>query len=456
MTIFAAARDTSVPMTSRSKRMPAASEMPAHSSRRVLRETEDEHMEPFAKRHCPEVSESRPVSQSLQGSNPNQEDNRNNQDTSRHDTSHHNHEDTNHDQSIPKQVIDLASQKHGPMFLKLNSEKQAWRLKLHRNLGHPGQAKLSEFCRQLQCPESMIQAISDLKCSTCQEARGPVISRPSSIHEPCDFGDIVSMDAITWTNAKGSQFHFYHFLDQSTLFNTAVVAPAHATDHACRALHTGWFNWAGPPNMLCVDAGTELNSEEFSNYLQRHSVKCRTCAAEAHWQNARTERHGGILQLMLKKIDAEQPIDTYDQLSTALSHVTSTKNQWSQHRGYPPETLVFGKGVRIPGSITSDPTIAAHATALSSMPDGARFRQELSIREAARKAFAMVDNDQTLRRAIVHRSRPHRGFYEKGEWVVLWKKKGEAEGNWIGPMQVIIQEDQNVVWVSRNHKLYRE
>jgi len=135
--------------------------------------------------------------------------------------------------------------------------------------------------------------------------------------------------------------------------------------------------------------------------------------------------------MMLKKIDAEQPIDTYDQLSTALSHVTSTKNQWSRHRGYPPEMLVFGKGVRIPGSITSDPTIAAHATALSNMPDGARFRQELSIREAARKAFAMVDNDQTLRRAIVHRSRPHRGFYEKGEWVMLWKKKREAEGNWI-------------------------
>lgn len=78
---------------------------------------------------------------------------------------------------------------------------------------------------------------------------------------------------------------------------------------------------------------------------------------------------------MLKEIDAEQPIDTYDQLRTALSHATGTKNQWSRHRRYPPEMLVFGKGVRIPGSITSDPTIAAHATALSNMPDGARFRQ---------------------------------------------------------------------------------
>jgi hypothetical protein len=65
-----------------------------------------------------------------------------------------------------------------------------------------------------------------------------------------------------------------------------------------------------------------------------HNVKSRTCAAEAHWQNARTERHGGILQVMLNKIDAEQPITNYDPLASALSHATGTKNQWSRHRGY--------------------------------------------------------------------------------------------------------------------------
>mgnify|MGYP007105115917 CR=1 FL=1 len=35
------------------------------------------------------------------------------------------------------------------------------------------------------------------------------------------------------------------------------------------------------------------------------------------------------------------------------------------------------------------------------------------------------------------------------------EKKGEADGGWIGPMQVIIQENQNVVWVTRHHKLFR-
>ena len=355
----------------------------------------------------------------------------------------------------PQHVIDIASQKHGPMFNSLKVDEQNWILKLHRNLGHPGATKLAEFCKQLQCPEHLLKAIHDLRCSTCQETRGPVVSRPSAIHETCDFGDVVSMDGITWTNQNGDHFHFYHFIDQSTLFHTAVATPGRSTDDACKALLTGWFNWAGPPGLLCVDSGTELNSDEFSSFLQRHSVKCRTCAAEAHWQNARTERHGGILQLMLKKMDHEQPIRTYEQLAVALSHATSTKNQWSKYKGYPPEMLVFGKGVRVPGSITSDPTVSAHSVALSNMPEGIRFRQDLATREAARKAFAEIDNDQTLRRALVHRSRPHRGFYDRGDWVMMWKKKGEADGNWLGPMQVIIQEGQNVIWVTRHHKLYR-
>ena len=161
------------------------------------------------------------------------------------------------DSSITPHVIDLSSQKHGPLFQQPSSEEQNWLLKLHRNLGHPGSIKLREFCKQLNCPEHVIKAVSDLRCSTCQEIRGPVASRPSAIHEPCDFGDIVSMDGVMWTNSKGDQFFLYHFLDQSTLFQTAVVAPSHTTEHACEALLNGWFNWAGP--LGCYVLTRELN-----------------------------------------------------------------------------------------------------------------------------------------------------------------------------------------------------
>lgn len=70
---------------------------------------------------------------------------------------------------------------------------------------------------------------------------------------------------------------------------------------------------------------------------------------------------------------------------------------------------MFGKCAHVPGSVVSDPNRAAHSMAIQNLPDGLRFREELAIRERARRAFAFVDNSQVLRRAITSRSRPYRG-----------------------------------------------
>ena len=66
-----------------------------------------------------------------------------------------------------------------------------------------------------------------------------------------------------------------------------------------------------------VDSGTELNSEEFQQFLQRFSIRCTTVAPEAHWQNGTIERHGSFLQHMLSKVDMEVPISSYQQLQLA-------------------------------------------------------------------------------------------------------------------------------------------
>jgi len=358
-------------------------------------------------------------------------------------------------QTVEREVIDLVAQKHGPHFQALKNEEQSWLLKVHRNMGHPSASKLVQFCKSLGCPNTILHAIPDLRCSTCLETSQPKIARPSAIHDPVDFGDIISMDEVMWSNTNGEQMRFYHFVDQSTMYQTAIASPTKQSSDAVQALLQGWIQWAGPPKLLCVDAATELNSQGFLDFLQKYGICHRTCATEAHWQNSRAERHGGILQVMLNKMDHEEPIKNYHDLAIALSQATMTKNQWSRHRGFAPELLVFGKSARMPGSVISDESRSAHEMALQEMPEGQRFREELAVRERARRAFTMVDNDQALRRALVSRSRPHRGQYVRGEWVMRWSKKGEADGVWSGPLQVIIQEGQRVVWVTQGNKLYR-
>ena len=159
--------------------------------------------------------------------------------------------------------------------------------------------------------------------------------------------------------------------------------------------------------------------------------------------------------MMLNKMDHEEGICNYNQLAIALAHTTTTKNQWSKYRGYPPEMLVFGKGSKMVGSVVSDEETASHYAALSPTAEVVKFREELAARDRARRAFVAIDTDQVLRRALTSRSRPTRGQYSPGDWVMLWKRRGEAEGHWEGPMQVIIQEANRGVWVTKGTKLYR-
>ena len=161
------------------------------------------------------------------------------------------------------------------------------------------------------------------------------------------------------------------------------------------------------------------------------------------------------MQSILNKMDTEEPLDSFEKVSQATALATATKNQWSRHRGYPPEVLVFGKSSRVAGSVVSDMQLPSHSLAIDDRPEGLRFREELALRERARRAFTATDNCQVLRRALVQRSRPNRGKYVQGDHVMMWRKRCEADGSWIGPLRVVLQESSHVVWITMGSKLYR-
>ena len=163
---------------------------------------------------------------------------------------------------------------------------------------------------------------------------------------------------------------------------------------------------------------------------------------------------GAILEEMLQKIDREFPINSYSQLQRCLWHATQAKNANSLRKGFSPEILVFGKALRLPGSICGDDQLPAHGLADSETSQGIQFREQLNLRESARKAFHQADNSASLRRALLRRSRPHRGHFQAGEWIMLWKTMGNQKG-WFGPLQVVVQENDHVVWLSWCGKLYR-
>ena len=309
---------------------------------------------------------------------------------------------------------------------------------MHRNLGHPSNERFAKALQANGQRPEMVRAAAELKCATCAANSAPKHQRPSHLKELLDFNYRVYLDGIKWTNGAGESFQFYHIVDAGTHFHVAFIAPAHSSSDVINLIHQHWINWAGSPQEMKVDSGTELNSEEFSQFAQRMSIRCITTCPEAHWQNGAIERHGSFLQHMLSKVDLEAPIKNYQDLQVALNQCTQAKNSMVVHRGYSPEIMVFGKQSRLPGSVLSDLSIPAHTAALQEEQDLSpeSFKQQLKIRELARQAFHMADNSDALRRSFLRRSCPSRGHYRKGQWVMIWRTISPQKKGWIGPQRV--------------------
>ena len=119
---------------------------------------------------------------------------------------------------------------------------------------------------------------------------------------------------------------------------------------------------------------------------------------------------------------------------------------------------VLGKLRRLPGSLSGDSEVGAHELALEETPEGIEFRRKLETRERARKSFIQADNEESHRRAILRRPRPHRGVWIPGTWVMYFRQVSNIKGyvgKWNGPAKVTLQEDNKVVWLSHAGHLIR-
>ena len=213
--------------------------------------------------------------------------------------------------------LDAHHLKHGPRFLSLTPEEKQSLVRIHRNMGHPSAERLMHLLRQQGFRSECVDAVQDMRCSTCEMTSKPKSSRPAVMKEPMDFNDKIAIDCLKWTNKAGLGFHIMHIIDLGTSFHVACVAPNRTSENAIQNITTSWLQWAGAPNEMIVDSGTELNSEAFMQFLQRYNIKGTTIVPEGHWQNGRSERHGAILESMLTKFDLESPIMSYSDLRQA-------------------------------------------------------------------------------------------------------------------------------------------
>ena len=173
----------------------------------------------------------------------------------------------------------------------------------------------------------------------------------------------------------------------------------------------------------------------------------------------RIERHGAIIKQMLNRFDQDHTIVSFEHFDQVLIACFMGKKSLMRHHGHSPEQIVFGKATKIPASLSSDENGIAHSLAVGDSPASERFRNLVDLRSKARVAFLKADNDHAIRRALLRKSCPTRGPYEKGQLVMYWMKAPKASrlgpGRWHGPAKVICQESPSAVWISHGDRLFK-
>lgn len=144
--------------------------------------------------------------------------------------------------------------------------------RLHENTGHRSNRRLARALVVAGAPPEVVKAARCLKCSVCDERRGPKTRRPASLPVPKDTSDQVHIDIFEAEDVNEVRFYVVHCIDHATRFQMAEVLPNKSSEAVINFLKTRWFPIFGPPRVLVADQGREFISWNFEELCAQHST----------------------------------------------------------------------------------------------------------------------------------------------------------------------------------------
>ena len=315
--------------------------------------------------------------------------------------------------------------------------------RLHRNLGHPSNVDLARDLR-LNGAKQDVEAAKHLTCQTCLRLAPRGVPRLAAVQRTGDFNDEVGFDMLFVRDTDGKQHMFLSVVDLSTTYHVLLHCPNRFPATVADCFNNLWVTWAGPPSRGKIDQDGGFR-QVFEEALESFGIVGDAAAGQAPWQHGRTERQGACFKEMFTRVVQHTSVREIAEVKIAVSCTAAAKNFLRRRCGFSPNQWVMGRGPRLPADLVGETQdVSGHSRALESDQLARRYR----IRTAARCAFVEMQNDDSLRRALLARSRVHRGDFEPGTYVYWWRiPKHKTEGVWRGP-GVVIGNKGDSVWVS--------
>ena len=324
----------------------------------------------------------------------------------------------------------------------------------HENLGHPSNARLISMLKSANANETTIRLAKGLTCPTCESRKGPP-SRPVSKEKKAwEFNKQIMIDTFE-VDVLGKKLKLLNVVDEATGYQ--MVAPLW---HGCAASNVRscyrkfWKRWAGVPLRVLSDNGKEFEGD-FTHGLEMDGSMVDTTAAMSPHQNGMVERRGGVWKTTFDKVVSSTVPTVRQEVDEIIDQVNFSVNTLPRVDGYSPYQHVFGKESRIPGGLDLKETKDVESSALQA--GETMYLRRQAIRHAAHKSYLEAHEEDRVRRAVNHRTRPDRGPFSPGELVYFWRMwPKEKKAYWHGPGTVIgFHNGRSKIWVAKGAKMYK-
>ena len=113
-------------------------------------------------------------------------------------------------------------------------------------------------------------------------------------------------------------------------------------------------------------------------------------------------------------------LESKNEVEELCDQVTQAHHTLTRKGGHSPSQHVFGTEQRVPGLVVTGELDEMVESGLAVGETAYERRNEM--RRAARQSFIDAENEERLKRAASHRTRPSAAPLEVGDLVLVWRK----------------------------------
>ena len=328
--------------------------------------------------------------------------------------------------------------------------------RLHRNLGHPDNKKLTELLSSRGASEVVLEVARKFHCVACQRYHKPNSPSPAQVATSTIFNDTLQAD-VFWIKLGDKKFPILSMVDVATKYQAASVIYGERTQDFLHALERGWLRHFGCPQVLVTDEGRGWASDDMLNWTSSMNIKHVMAPGEAHTRLSLVERRHAVLRKAVEIYLTDLKLSTVDGIRQALAYVLPQVNASPTVAGFSPAQWVLGFQPNFPGDLTAEGLSPAQ------LGGSLDFETTLQRRSTAKQALVKADADRRLRRALLRRYSGTNVMLHPGQDCYYWRDARQPDLvkiRWLGPAKIVLREDDDegkplVYWISHGTQLLR-